>query len=206
MEAGTPTVAVLPGGLDSAWPRRHEHLVRRIESHGGLTLSEAPPGLRPTRGHFPRRNRILAHAVDAVVVIEAGLASGSRHTARFAAESGVPVFAVPGPYTSPRSRGCHLLIDEGACIAADPCELLRQLGASQSLRGANGIDELLLCASEQSILGALDGGPRPTDLVRRETNLEDGEFLPALLRLTECGLVVRIPGDLLARADSRHRG
>ncbi len=198
LAADTPTVAVLPGGPDTAYPRRHEPLLERIVHSGGLALTEAPPGLRPTRGHFPRRNRVLAHCVEAVLVIEAGLASGSLHTARFAGEHGVTVFAVPGPYTSARSRGCHRLIDDGAQIAADPGELLRQLGATCALRGADPTP-LLASATERTILDLLAAGPRPADLVRREAYLDEADFLDALLALVERRLVVRLAGDMLAR-------
>jgi DNA processing protein len=127
LTAGTPTVAVLAGGLADVYPRAHADLAERIVAAGGLWLSELPPRLRATRGHFPRRNRILATATPAVLVTEAGLSSGSLHTAWFAAEAGNEVFAVPGAYTSPRSRGCHHLVNEGAALARDPEDLLRRL-------------------------------------------------------------------------------
>ncbi|MBK8978529.1 MAG: DNA-protecting protein DprA [Planctomycetes bacterium] len=202
VDAGTPGVAVLAGGLDRIEPVGNAHLARQLLAVGGSWLSEAPPGRRPGRGHFPRRNRILAHAVDAVLVVEAGLASGSLHTARFAADVGVPVFAVPGPYTSERSRGCHRLIEAGAGIACDPADLLRELGiCAGPERGA----ELDLRGDEAALWHALGAGPRPADLLRRESGLDSQRFLAALLRGCERGLLLRLPGDVVARGGAGSR-
>ncbi len=196
LAGGRPTVAVLAGGLAQIHPRSHAPLAVRIENQAGLLLSEAPPEQPARRGHFPRRNRILAAMADAVLVVEAGLTSGTLHTARFAAESGVPVFAVPGPYTSVRSRGCHDLIAEGAQIARDPEELIRRLGAEPAV--AKHAATLTQSGDETAILRALREGPRPYDLVQREVRLSDGQFLQALFALEQAGRVRRLAGDLLA--------
>ena len=199
------TVAVLAGGLDTIYPCEHERMATRIAERGGVLLSEAPPGRRARRGHFPRRNRILACAADAVLVVEAGATSGSLHTARFAAEAGVPVFAVPGPYTSHRSAGCHALIADGAQIASDPADLLRRLGVEAALAAGADAECFARSADETAILAALDGGPRPSDLVRRETNLSEARYLAALLALTKDRSVIPLPGDLIARAQGSRK-
>ena len=197
-----PTVAVLAGGLDTIYPAEHDELAQRIASRGGLLLSEMPPGHRARRGHFPRRNRILAGASDATLVVEAGHASGSLHTARFAADHGVPVFAVPGPYSSPRSRGCHALMADGAQIASDPEDFLRRFGVEARCADPDAAD-LEPNADEAAILGVLRVGPRPSDLVQREAGLEDTRYLTALFALTTRGRVRELPGDLLAAINRR---
>ena len=196
LQQGTPTVAVLAGGLDRIYPPEHDALARRIAA-GGCLLSEAPPGLRARRGHFPRRNRIVAGATGATLVVEASLASGAMHTARFAAESGSGVFAVPGPWSSERSQGCHRLIAEGAMIAASPIELLRDLGVQAAASPASALG-LQVSADEQAILQALRQGPRPSELVQRESGLDRANFLQALLALQGRGAVRAMAGDLLA--------
>lgn len=197
LAAGTPTVAVVAGGLDEVQPAGHCGLAHRIVAAGGAVLSESPPGLRPQRGHFPRRNRILACAVEAVLVVEAGMRSGALHTARHAVDAGVPVFAVPGPYTSARSRGCHDLVAEGGQIAVEPSTLLRALSVEVALRRADGAG-LLASADELAVLAQLAGGPRPIDLVQREAGIDPRRFLTTLLQLLEQRRVQRLPGDLLA--------
>ncbi|MFO1053127.1 MAG: DNA-processing protein DprA [Planctomycetota bacterium] len=198
----TPTVAVQAGGLDEVQPPSHTALARRIVDAGGLLLSEAPPGMRPLRGHFPRRNRILASASEAVLVIEAGERSGALHTAHHAAELGVAVFAVPGPYTSPRSRGCHALLAEGAAIAVDPEAVMRALSIEGSLRDPHAGDGLERDADRIAVLTTLAQGPRPADLVMRESRLDAPRYLAAVMALLEEGAVIQLAGDLLARCRS----
>lgn len=59
-----------------------------------------------------QRNRLIAAASQATVVLEAGWRSGSLNTAGHAAQLGRPLGAVPGPVTSVASAGCHRLIRE----------------------------------------------------------------------------------------------
>lgn len=197
--AGTPTIAVLAGGLDQIYPPSHADLAREIVAKGGLLVSEIPVGVRARRGHFPRRNRILAGSAHAVLVIEAGLRSGSLHTARFASDYGVPVFAVPGPYTSPRSRGCHAILASGAQIATCPDEFLRDLGVQESLRVPEEDQRAFEASADEAIiLRLLQPGPRPVDLLARESALSELAFLEALAQLKSRGLVRQMPGDLLS--------
>lgn len=198
---GIPGVAVLAGGLDSIYPPEHQDLATRMERTGGCLVSELPPGRRARRGHFPRRNRLLALTTRAVVVVEASLSSGALHTARFAAEYGTDVFAVPGPWNSERSQGCHRLIAEGAAIVEDPASLLRSLGIDAHHTDAAALQKSL-SADERCLLQALARGPRPVDLVLREAGLDRGTFLRTLFALESRGAVERLPGDLL-RATSR---
>lgn len=196
VDAGQPTVAVLAGGLDAIYPPEHAELAQAIVHGGGCLLSELPPGRRAGRGHFPRRNRILA-AARACLVIEAGLLSGALHTARFAAGQGATVWALPGPWTSERSQGCHRLLQEGALVAADPVELLRDLGLQPSVAAVTA-HALQRSADQAAILAHLRRGPRPADSVQRECGLPRAQFLLARLQLEHDGAVRTLPGDLLA--------
>jgi DNA processing protein len=103
--AQVPTVAMLAGGLDSIYPPEHHELAAAIVAGGGCLGSELPPGWRAQRGHFPRRNRLIALGSSAVVVVEASLTSGALQTARMAAEWGADVYALPGPWRSERRHG-----------------------------------------------------------------------------------------------------
>lgn len=194
LTAETPTVAVLAGSLDCIYPPEHEDLANRIVANGGCLISELPPGRRARRGHFVRRNRLLAAGPPAVLVVEGSLASGALHTARFAADCSTDVFAVPGPWHSERSQGCHRLIAEGAGIVESPESLLQSLGlVMHSPKTALHLES---SAEQQTILAQLSGGPRPTDLLRRECALEDVAFLRALFGLEQNGWIERLPGDL----------
>jgi DNA processing protein len=195
--AGVPTIAVLAGGLDAIYPAEHAPLADRIVATGGALLSELPPGQRARRGHFVRRNRILALATDHVVVVEASLTSGALHTARFAAEAGPEVYALPGPWHSERSQGCHRLLAEGAHVIESTDGLLQALGLGTGSAAVS--HHLARSADEERVLQAAAGGPRPTDLLARECGLERGAFLRALFRLEQQGTLQRLPGDLWRR-------
>ncbi|MFK7741085.1 MAG: DNA-processing protein DprA [Planctomycetota bacterium] len=192
--AGRPTVAVLAGGLDEIYPSEHDQLAERIVAANGCLVSELPPGNRARRGHFVRRNRLLAAGARAVLVVEGSLASGALHTARFAADCSTDIFAVPGPWRSERSQGPHRLIAEGAAIVESPEGLLRDLGlVAASPNTAHGLER---ASERETLLAQLDQGPRPTDLLRRESGLDEAAFLRALFELERGGAIARLPGDL----------
>jgi DNA processing protein len=198
LDANSPTVAVLASGLDRIYPSEHAELAASIVQRGGCLVAELPPESHAQRGHFPRRNRILA-AAESVLVVEAGRTSGSLQTARFCAEQGRPVFAVPGPWSSERSRGCHDLLREGAQVATDPSDLLRDLGVTAHVeQGA--ANALQTSADENAVLRCLSQGPRPADLVQRESGLDRAQFLKARFALELRGALRAMPGDLLAAA------
>ena len=109
------TVAVLAGGTDVVYPPEHKDLHARIAGNG-VVLSEMPPGTEPQAALFPRRNRIISGASVGVVVVEATPKSGSLITARYAADQGRDVFAVPGSPLDPRAQGPNSLIRDGAVL------------------------------------------------------------------------------------------
>ena len=132
LAAGTPTVAVLAGGAERAYPAAHEPLLARI-AEAGAVCSEMVPGAAPTRWRFLQRNRSIAALSGATLVTEAGVRSGSLNTAGHAAELGRDLGAVPGPVTSAASAGCHRLIREyGATLISNGEELREFIGAPSS--------------------------------------------------------------------------
>lgn len=113
---GGKTIAVLGSGLDPAsiYPAENRELAEAIVAKGGLLLSEYPPGSPPLKFHFPARNRIIAGLAPQLLVIEAGEVSGTLITAQLALDYNRDVWAVPGPITSPLSRGTNMLLVAGA--------------------------------------------------------------------------------------------
>lgn len=127
LEAGGSTVAVLGCGPDVDYPRQSAPLLQLVREHYAV-VSEIPFGTAPTRWSFPRRNRIIAALSRAVLVVEAGLPSGTFSTADAALDAGRDVFAVPGSVFSPESRGSNRLIRQGALAITDESELAQALG------------------------------------------------------------------------------
>ena len=131
VRAGTPTVAVIGGGHERLYPSAHRALARSIVDGGGAVLSEFPPDTQPSRGTFPRRNRIISGLADATVVVEAGARSGALTTAAWALEQGRCLYLVPGRLDDPAVAGCLAFLREAgpeARIVAGVPELLEDLG------------------------------------------------------------------------------
>ena len=95
-------------------------------AESGCLISEYPPGAAPISGRFPARNRIISALSDGVVVVQASADSGALITARWAADQGRDVFAVPGPAGDPLSRGCNDLLRSGALLAECGWDVLRE--------------------------------------------------------------------------------
>jgi DNA processing protein len=119
-------VAVLGSGIDVPYPKENWDLYD-LMAERGLIVSEFMPGTPPLPGHFPVRNRIISGISRGVLVVEAGLRSGSLITARHAVEQNRDVFVVPGSALSPVSEGCHDLIRRGARVVFSAEDILLEL-------------------------------------------------------------------------------
>jgi DNA processing protein len=123
---GGRTVAVLGCGLGVDYPAGHERLGREIAAHGAL-VSEFPCRLTPRAWHFPVRNRVIAALTAGTLVVQAAPRSGSLLTARWAADLGKDVWAIPGRIFDERSLGPNALIRDGAPLVQHPREILEML-------------------------------------------------------------------------------
>jgi len=110
---GLSTIAVLPGGIDDIYPRKHCVAAEKIaEAPGSALVTDYPPGTAPVAFTFLRRNRIIAALSNATVLIESKIHGGGLITARLASGYGRDVFALPGRIDDVRSAGCNMLIGE----------------------------------------------------------------------------------------------
>ena len=124
LSVGGLSIAVLAGGINRLYPLENQKLFKDI-TKSGLLISEVMPNIESKPYRFLIRNRLIAALSRSTVVVEAKFISGSIRTARDAAEIFRPVFAIPGPVTSPLSEGCHRLIAERvADIATSLDEIL----------------------------------------------------------------------------------
>ena len=120
------TLAVLPGGLDVAYPPENAALQARIGREGAV-VAENALGTAPLARHFPKRNRIVAGLCLGVLVVEAAERSGTLITARLALEAGREVFSIPGSPLDPRCRGANDLIRQGAHLVESAVDVLAHL-------------------------------------------------------------------------------
>jgi DNA processing protein len=140
LASGGTTVAFLAGGVDRFYPMGHEALLTRIVQTGAV-ISELPCGAAPTKWRFLQRNRLIAAASAATVVLEAGIRSGSLNTAGHAAALGRPLGAVPGPVTSPASAGCHRLLREYDAVCVVDAEQMAELAGGGPARSRDGASD-----------------------------------------------------------------
>ena len=113
LEAGLPTVAVLPTGIDSVYPTRHYKYARTLESTPGCALvTDYPPGTEPKPINFIRRNRIIAGICSGTILIESKAKGGGMITARLASSYDRDLLVLPGRADDTRSQGCNILLRE----------------------------------------------------------------------------------------------
>lgn len=215
LRTGT-TIAAIPGGMDKIYPPEHGELQREIARLGAV-IAEAPPGTAPIARHFPKRNRIIAGLALGVVVIEAALRSGSLITARFAAEYGREVFAVPGSPLDPRARGGNDLIRQGAHLVESAVDILFNLplGIEASAAAATemAVDEAgvapdpvappahaepdvgELDAARDGIASLLSASPMTVDEIGRHCQFSPSALSAALMELELAGRIETLPGN-----------
>jgi DNA processing protein len=219
LDAGGTTVAVMGTGLDRIYPASSKGLAERIREEGVL-VSEFPPGTGAKRSHFPSRNRIISGLSLGVLVIEAGLRSGTLITARMAGNQGRDVFALPGSIHNPLAKGCHRLIRDGAKLVETVEEILQELAPmagqlAQQLQKEIGADD------EPVVAGALENAaeepqfeedpeyrllwtclgydPKPIDSIIEQSGLTARSVSAMLLLLELRGKVEAHPGGAYSR-------
>ncbi|RME03550.1 MAG: DNA-protecting protein DprA [Planctomycetota bacterium] len=186
------TVAVLGSGLERIYPKQNKNLAKRIRLEGGLLLSEFPLQTPPCGYHFPWRNRVISGLSKGVLVVEAGVRSGSLLTAQWALEQGREIFGVPGPVDSPLSYGVNELLKRGATLVQHPWEVLEEMLAISQQKG----EEIELGELEHRILRVIHKGKKHLEQILAELNRPLQEVLPAMLRLELACKVRKWPGDI----------
>lgn len=182
LDAGGPTVAVVAGGIDGVYPPRHAALHARIVARG-CVVSEVAPGVAPTAGRFPARNRIIAGLALATVVVEAGAKSGALITAACAADEGRDVLAVPGPITAAQSHGTHRLIADGAALATSADDVVAVLDLARRADDTAARAGLPDDPAEVRLAAALSTTPADADDLGRRTGLDAAAVGRALAML-----------------------
>jgi DNA processing protein len=205
LDAAAFTIAVNGTGLDRVYPNSSHSVAERIRTQGAM-ISELPLGSPPRRQHFPSRNRIISGLSLAVLVVEAGLNSGTLITARKAAEQGRDVFALPGSLHNPMAKGCHRLIREGARLVETTADIMEELGPvaaelkmeickrleqpDEDGKNSAACEQNLLDDSDYSIVWeVLAYDPKPVDLIIEKTGLSAREISSMLLMMELKGMI-----------------
>ncbi|MDP2828690.1 MAG: DNA-processing protein DprA [Sulfuricellaceae bacterium] len=199
LQGSGSSIAVVGTGLDIVYPSRHRDLAHELAQSGAL-ISEFPIGTPSRAQNFPRRNRIISGLALGCLVVEAALKSGSLITARLAAEQGRDVFAIPGSIHSPLSKGCHMLIKQGAKLVESAQDILEEFGTPDSSPVNDTISgELDLSPDEAQILQCIGFDPVSTDVLASRSGLTSDRLSAILLIMELAGQVASLPGGMVQR-------
>lgn len=192
LDAGGRTIAVLGSGVDQIYPPQNRGLAQSIMQQGAV-VSEYALGTRPDANNFPPRNRIISGLSRGVIIVEAGERSGALITARFAAEQGRELFAVPGSILSPGSAGCNILIQQGATPLLSVNDVLEQLNMSRIVDHNAVRQSVPPDPAEAALLQHLSHEPMHVDELVRRMTMTPGQ-VASLLALMELKGMVRQAG------------
>ena len=215
LAARMPTIAVWGTGIDVVYPKENKKLAEEILAAGGAIVSELPMGTFPAPQNFPRRNRILSGLSVAVLVVEASENSGTRVTARCAAEQNRDLFAVPGNVTNKGSWTPNTLIKQGAKLTATwedvwedlPSQVRLELETEAPIESklettASLLPDPVLRPQESMVLEVLrcDSSLQIDEILELlETQLTSSEVFTALFELEMAGRIRGLPGKNYVR-------
>lgn len=205
LAAGGKTIAVMGCGLDIIYPAQNRKLHGQIASLGAI-ISETPLGTPPEGFRFPARNRIISGLSLGVVVVEAAHRSGTLITAHQALEQGRDVFAIPGRIDSPKSEGCHRLIQEGAKLVFSAADILEELALATTAASPaeTRVQARPLPPEEGRVFSLLEVYPRNIEEIIQAAQLPAHRISEILLNLELLGLVASLPGKQYQRLAEPH--
>lgn len=187
LQAGLPTIAIPGSGLHDTvlYPSTHRPLAHKIGQEGGALLSELAPETKAAPYTFPKRNRIIAGISHGVLIIEAGLRSGTLITARLALEYNREVLTVPGSIYSTNTKGPHYLIKNGATPVSDVSDILEVFGI---VKKTHEVSPSTLTETEQMIFNTLTE-PQERDLLFEKIKLSPHELNMTLSAMEIKGII-----------------
>lgn len=204
LEAGKnplPTIAVLGGGVDMIYPAENANLYERITERGAI-LSEFAPGLRPQKGFFPMRNRIISGLSLGVLVTEAGERSGASITVGTALEQGRDTFAIPGRITDRMSMGTNRMIRDGQAAPVLCSEDILRWYGIESAHKTEKAKLPKLSPLEEKILKALRQQEESFDDLCEKLGVSAAELNSALTSLEFSEIIKQLPGRVYELAQN----
>ncbi len=193
LSRGIKTIGVLGCGIDIIYPRANKLVYNEIEKNG-LLISEFLPNTKPMPYNFPRRNRIITALSRGVIVIEATVKSGSLITVNYALQYGRDVMAVPGLVSNTNSKGCNLLIRDGAKVFVELGDLYYFLNVikKEEKKIENNDIKLLLN-------NVLSSEPIHLDKIIQCVNVDRMALFELLFEMQNRNEIICLPGNYYAR-------
>ena len=196
LSSGGRTYAFLGCGVVICYPSSHEELFERIIENGAV-MSEFPPGTKPLKNNFPVRNRLISGLSERVVIVEAAEKSGSLITADFALEQGREIYAFPGRYDDPLSKGTNRLIYQGAGVILSPEEFVSDLlsikDTALSFTGGTVKGKTRNLEDDEAIVySCMDLYPKGFESLSKETGLSMLPLMSTMMKLCDKGLALEV--------------
>ena len=217
MSEGATWCVACTGSDARPFPHFHHALFRRIARSNRSRMIWPFPATKEKDAITPRkRNRVLVALADAVVVIQARIASGSLNAAACADELRRPLYVVTSRPWDWEFQGSRKLIMEGATPLHSHDQLFRDLGLPVPIirdhmpqlpairafkrRGRSYApatppepDSTPLTAEESRIKSVLSRAPTQQDKIVAKSGLDASSTLTALLTLSLRDVVVEGP-------------
>ncbi len=184
---GGATVAVIGSGLERPFPPENEDLFARLRAGSGVLLSPFEDRAAPERWHFLARNRVIAAAVDVLVVVACTARSGALNAASAARSLGKTVAVVPHAPWDASGAGCVGELMKGAKPVDSAEDVLALVGIDGKAPVGEEAPEI---ASENAkhVLSALSTPKSASELVE-VVSLSAGALAEALLELEIHGVI-----------------
>ncbi|MBO7452347.1 MAG: DNA-processing protein DprA, partial [Clostridiales bacterium] len=208
LEKGGNTIAFLAGGPDNIYPWANKDIYDQM-CYRGLIVSEMPPGTKAQRQYFPSRNRLISAISDVCIIMEAGIHSGTLHTASFAVSQGKGVYVLPNTIYSENAQGGLKLIQDGATILINSDDIINDVAECcyfRLLEKRGEIDNAIIPGSEEEmnddqykslIIKELSTKPQTSDMLCTRINLPFYRITALLSELEMNGRVEQSRGKFL---------
>lgn len=193
------TIAVLCGGLDNIYPSINTNLAKTICENGGLLISEQGIGIETQKYMFPIRNRILAGISMAVLLTEASLKSGTKHTIAYAEDANREIFAVPTSILNTKGSFGNFLIKHNRAILVESAEdIIVALGFSVKEQNQAGKNKVLADIDEVSVLREILSEDETVhfDIILQKSKMDTKKLSSLLTKLELSGIIKKLPSNL----------
>lgn len=209
IKEGGYTIAFLGNGLDICYPIEHIKLMEAIIENGSV-ISQFPPGTRPRREYFPKRNALISGWSEKILVAEAAEKSGALITAEIAKKQGKEIFVVPHEIYSSTGTGTNKLLSQGANVYLNPYQLL--LDGSKLLYKDKFLDLSVsdlkdtkiikrkktednnLIGIEKEIVNSINDGIKTIEDIGKDIEMDEVELLTYLSIMEITGVIESLPG------------
>jgi DNA processing protein len=190
IKAGGRTWAVLGCGAPHFTPAESDlddkERFTRILANDGCIIRPFPENMVATRPSFLSRNRVTVALAELVIIVQAGMKSGSINTATHARRMRRPVWVVPG--YGDDFAGSRRLLARGAHEMRSDNELVDWLYGKPKFDG-----------DAQQVLNVLGSRAKHPDEIAVETGLSTPAVTTALLTLALGDVVVEGSAGLFQR-------